>query len=131
MHIIEEQLLSNHVQSAYKRYHSTETAIFKIHNDIIICNMDNGKVTAPTLLDMSAAFDTIDHSTLLERLHGHFGISGWYSFFNGSNHTFQTDSNFNRWLTFMPAISSCRRPAGVCPWPFSVVFILNVNKSNH
>ena len=72
---IEEQLLSNHVQSAYKRFHSTETALLKIHNDII-CNMDNGKVTALTLLDLSAAFDTIDHSTLLERLYGDFGISG-------------------------------------------------------
>ena len=73
--IIEEQLLSNQVQSAYKRFHSTETALLKIHNDII-CNMDNGKVTALTLVDLSAAFDTIDHSTLLERLYGHFGISG-------------------------------------------------------
>ena len=72
---IEEHLLSNHVQSVYKRFHSTETALLKIHNDII-CNMDNGKVTALTLLDLSAAFDTIDDSTLLERLHGHFGISG-------------------------------------------------------
>ena len=67
--------MSNHVQSAYKRFHSTETAVLKIHNDII-CNMDNGKVTALTLLDLSAAFDTIDHSTLLERLYGDFGISG-------------------------------------------------------
>ena len=73
---IEEQLLSNQVQSAYyKRFHSTETALLKIHNDII-CNMENGKVTALTLLDLSAAFDTIDHSILLERLYGHFGISG-------------------------------------------------------
>ena len=55
---IEEHLLSNHVQSSYKRFHSTETALLKIHNDII-CNMDNGKVTALTLLDLSAALDTI------------------------------------------------------------------------
>ena len=38
--------------------------------------MDNGKVTALTLLYLSAAFDTIDHATLLEQLHGHLGISG-------------------------------------------------------
>ena len=72
---IEEHLLSNHVQSAYKRFHSTETALLKIHNDII-CNMDNGKITSLTLLDISAAFDTVDHATLLQRLHGYFGISG-------------------------------------------------------
>ena len=57
--------LSNQVQSAYIRFHSTETALLKIHNDII-CNMDNGRVTALTLLHLSAAFDTINHSTLLE-----------------------------------------------------------------
>ena len=61
--------------SAYKRFHSNETALLKIHNDIP-CNMDSGKVTALTVLYKSAAFDTIDHSTLLERLHGHFGITG-------------------------------------------------------
>ena len=71
---IEEHLLSNHVQSAFKRFHSTETALLNIHNGII-CNMDNGKVTALRTLDLSAAFETLDHATLLERLHGHFGIS--------------------------------------------------------
>ena len=40
--------LSNDLQSAYKRFHSTETALLKIHNDIVD-NMDNGKVTALTL----------------------------------------------------------------------------------
>ena len=76
--------LSNDLQSAYKRFHSTETALFKLHNDIVD-NMDNGKVTALTLLDLSAAFDTIDHSILLQRFHRYFGISGpallWFKSF--------------------------------------------------
>ena len=46
---IEEYLISNDVQSVYKRFRSTETAILNIHNDII-CNMDTGKVTALTYL---------------------------------------------------------------------------------
>ena len=42
----------------------TETAFLKIHNDIGD-NMDNGKVTALASLNLSAAFDTIDHLILL------------------------------------------------------------------
>ena len=68
-------MLEKHIKCFSITFHSTETALLKIHNDNI-CNMDNGKVNALTLLDLSAAFDTIDHSTLLERLHVHFGISG-------------------------------------------------------
>ena len=127
---IEERLLSNQVQSAYTRFHSTETALVKIHNNII-CNMDNGKVTALTLLDMSVAFDTIDHSTLLERLHGQFGISGTVLSMVKIIQFKQTATRAHRWVTFMPTRSSFRRPAGVCPWPFSVLFIHNVNKSNN
>lgn len=65
--------LSNTVQSAYKKFHSTETALLKIQSDIL-CAMDKGKVTALVLLDLSAAFDTIDHSILLVRLNSWFGI---------------------------------------------------------
>ena len=102
---IEEHLLSNHVQSAYKRFHSTETALLKIHNDII-CNMDNGKVTALTLLDLSAAFDTIDNATLLERLCTWTFWHFWYSFSMVQIiHFKQTATRSHRWVTFMPTRS--------------------------
>ena len=72
---------SDDYQSAYKKFHSTETALFKVHNDIL-SSMDGGRVTASTLLDRSAAFDTIDHTILLRRLGDWFGVSGkaldWY-----------------------------------------------------
>ena len=58
---------STQYQSAYRKFHSTETALLKIHNDIL-ASMDAGKVTALTLLDLSAAVDTIDHTFLLRRL---------------------------------------------------------------
>ena len=64
---------SNDYQSAYRKFHSTETALLKIHNDIL-SSMDDGRVTALTLLDLSAAFD--DHTILLRRLGNWFGVSG-------------------------------------------------------
>ena len=66
---------SNDYPSAYRKFHSTETALLKIHNDIL-SSMDDGRVTALTLLDLSAAFDTIDHTILLRRLGNWFGVSG-------------------------------------------------------
>ena len=47
---------------AYRKFPSTETALLKIHNDILSL-MDDIRVTALTLLDLSAAFDTIDYSS--------------------------------------------------------------------
>ena len=46
---------------------STETVLLKVRNDVTL-NMDKGKVTALTLLDLSAAFDTIDHTILINRV---------------------------------------------------------------
>ena len=72
---IKNNHLSNPLKSAYRKHHSTESALLKVHNDIII-SMDKGEVTALTLLDLSAAFDTIDHATLTDRLSDWYGISG-------------------------------------------------------
>ena len=66
---------SNQYQSAYTKFHSTETPLPKIHNDIL-APMDAGKVTALTLLDLSAAFNTIDHIILLSRVDEWFGVTG-------------------------------------------------------
>ena len=55
------------LQSAYRKFHSTETALLKLTNDILE-TIDSGKITILTALDMSAAFDTLDHATLLHRL---------------------------------------------------------------
>ena len=79
---IKNNHLCNPLQSAYRKHHSTESALLKVHSDIII-SMDKGEVTALTLLDLSAAFDTIDHATLTDRLSDWYGISGqaqiWFS----------------------------------------------------
>ena len=66
---------SNDYQSAYREFHSTETALLKVHNNIL-SSMDDGRVTALTRLDLSAAFDPIDHTILLSRLGNWFGVSG-------------------------------------------------------
>ena len=63
------------LMSAYRLGHSTETALLKIQNDILAA-MDNQRVTLLVLLDLSAAFDTIDHQVLLNRLYVTYGITG-------------------------------------------------------
>ena len=62
-------------QSAYRKYHSTETALLKVQNDILL-SMDRQEVTLLVLIDLSAAFDTIDHAILLETLEKDFGVTG-------------------------------------------------------
>ena len=67
--------MSNNWQSAYKKFYSTESSLLKVENDVLL-NIEKGRVTALTLLDLSAAFDTIDHLTLISRLSSWYGISG-------------------------------------------------------
>ena len=67
--------LGNTFQSAYKVGHSTETALLCIKNEIHL-SLSKGMPTALVLLDLSAAFDTIDHDTLLSCLSSRFGFAG-------------------------------------------------------
>ena len=63
------------LQSAYRRGHSTETALLKIYNDILMA-MNRQEAVLLVLLDLSAAFDTVEHAVLLSRLSTSFGIRG-------------------------------------------------------
>ena len=88
---IKNNYLCNPLQSAYRKHHSTESALLKVHIDIII-SMDKGEVTALTLLDLSAAFDNIDHAILTDRLSVWYRISGqaqiWFSSYLHNRHQY-------------------------------------------
>ena len=72
---MEENALLEKMQSAYRCGHSTETALLRVHNDILKA-VDGKKVVFLVLLDLSAAFDTVDHKILLNFLQNHVGLSG-------------------------------------------------------
>ena len=61
------------LQSAYKQFYSTETALVKVFNDIVL-EVDRNRTVILLLLDLSAAFDTVDHTILIERLANRFGL---------------------------------------------------------
>ena len=71
-------------QSGYKKHHSTETLLVRIVNDILVAS-DEGSATIVMLLDLSAAFDTVDHQKLLHILKQEIGIDGialkWFTSF--------------------------------------------------
>ena len=63
------------LQSAYRSGHSTESCILKVVSDILDA-ADSGQVSLIGLLDLSAAFDMVDHDILLRRMELSFGITG-------------------------------------------------------
>ena len=67
--------LHNPFQSAYRPRHSCETALLKVNNDVLRA-LDNNQIVIHVMLDLSAAFDTLDHKLLLNRLSNILGFSG-------------------------------------------------------
>ena len=62
-------------QSGFKTRHSTESALLRVFNDILMV-VDSGDYVMLVLLDLTAALDTVDHNTLVSRLQHLVGISG-------------------------------------------------------
>ena len=72
---LEQNNLHETFQSAYKKFHSVETALLRVHNDILQA-IDKQRTVILVLLDLSAAFDTVDHDILLDRLPTRYSING-------------------------------------------------------
>ena len=72
-HHIESNNLFDSFQSAYRSRHSTESALVKVKNDIMFA-LDSNQVVLMVLLDLSAAFDTIDHQIFVSRLFKRIGV---------------------------------------------------------
>ena len=73
-HIERHGMMEAH-QSAYHSSHNMETALLKVKTDVIRV-LENQEVACLILLDLSVAFDTIDHDILLSRLKSRFAVTG-------------------------------------------------------
>ena len=73
---LEANQLNEPLQSAYKLFHSCKTTLVRVHNDILVVTDKRHCVMLLLQLDLSAAFNTVDHGILLTRLHSKYSISG-------------------------------------------------------
>ncbi len=72
---LQKKYIYEEFQSGLRPRHNTETALLKITNDLLLAS-DQGCISLLVLLDLSAAFDTIDHDILIDRLQNYTGIQG-------------------------------------------------------
>ena len=73
--LLDSNELTPSQQSAYRQHYSTETAVLKVYNYLLMA-ADSGLVCALWLLDLTAVFDTVERDLLLLRLERQFGLRG-------------------------------------------------------
>ena len=126
---INDHMLRNNLypelQSAYRKHHSTEIALLKVKNDLLM-SMDKGHVTLLVLLDLSAAFDTVDHKILLNRLQSSLRLQGkvlaWFkSYLEGRTQQTSINGTLSRKFSL-----DCGVPQGSCLGP--LLFIIYTSK---
>jgi len=107
-------------QSAYRRHFSTETALLIVHNDIVRA-VDRGDLVPLVLLDLSAAFDTVDHGCLLSVLEHRFCVDGnaleWFqSYLSDRSQTYIAGQDSHG-----PVSMSCSIPQGSVLGPIEFI----------
>ena len=126
---LHEHMMANGIysmfQSAYRQYHSTETALLRVMNDILL-KMNSQHVTLLVLLDLSAAFDTVSHDVLLDRLHNDVGLRG-----NALNWFYSYLSQRSQRVSILGTLSNyfdldCGVPQGSCLGP--LLFVVYASK---
>ena len=89
LHMTENDL-HDFMQSSYKQHHSTESALTCVQDDFLRA-VDEKKSVLLLMLDLSAAFDTVDHTILINRHRCTPGIEG--TALRRFSPTFQTENN--------------------------------------
>ena len=112
-------------QSSYRKFYSTETALVKVQSDILL-KMDKQQVSLLIMLDLSAAFDTVDYRILFNTLETDFGLAGnvrkWLmSYLSNRQQRILINDTYSEAATL-----SCGVPQGSCLGP--VLFIMYVGR---